>query len=87
MIVLARTTLPPKAWPMLWWPRQTPRIGTAPESFSSTSSDTPAWSGVQGPGEMTMRAGPSAAISATVSASLRTTFTSCPNSPKYWTRL
>src|SRR3970282_796223 len=24
----ARTTLPPKAWPRAWWPRQTPRSGT-----------------------------------------------------------
>jgi hypothetical protein len=64
-----------------------PRMGSLPDSFSSTSSDTPAWSGVHGPGEMTMRAAPSALISSTVSASLRTTFTSCPNSPKYWTRL
>ena len=87
MICFARITLPPKAWPRLWCPRHTPRIGTRPESSDSTASDTPAWSGVHGPGEMTMRPGASAAMPTTSSASLRTTFTSCPNSPKYCTRL
>jgi hypothetical protein len=45
---------------------------------SITRSDTPASSGVPGPGEMTMRSGVSAAIWSTVNASLRTTFTSAP---------
>src|SRR6266568_2081877 len=40
-----------------------------------------------GPGEITIREGLSAAISSTVIASLRTTRTSSPSSPRYWTRL
>jgi hypothetical protein len=40
-----------------------------------------------GPGETTMRAGFIAAISLSVIASLRKTFTSSPSSPKYCTRL
>jgi hypothetical protein len=27
MIAVAGTTRPPKAWPIAWWPRQTPRSG------------------------------------------------------------
>jgi len=69
------------------WPRQTPSIGTVPASVFSTSTDTPASLGVHGPGEITMRSGFKAAISATVSSSLRITFTSSPNSAKYCTRL
>ena len=48
---------------------------------------TPASAGVQGPGEMTIASGVSAAISSTVMASLRYTRGSSPSSPRYWTRL
>ena len=77
MSVFACTTLPPKAWPIAWWPRHTPRIGTRPAKRRITSSETPASFGVQGPGESTMRSGASASISSTDISSLRTTFTSC----------
>ena len=87
MICLARITLPPKTWPIAWWPRHTPKIGISPASSRSTSSDTPASSGVPGPGEIMMCDGFSARMPATSSASLRTTFTCCPSSPRYCTRL
>ena len=49
----ARTTLPPNAWPIAWWPRHTPRIGTLPgEALAISRSEMPASSGVHGPGEM-----------------------------------
>ena len=43
--------------------------------------------GVQGPGDMQMRSGWSAAISSRVISSLRLTSISAPSSPKYCTRL
>jgi hypothetical protein len=47
----------------------------------------PASSGRPGPGEMTIAAGPAAAISPTVTSSFRFTQISTPSSPRYWTRL
>jgi hypothetical protein len=41
---------------------------------------------VHGPGEITMRSGCNASISATDSASFRTTFTSDPSACRYCTR-
>ena len=81
----ARTTWPPNVWPRAWWPRQTPRRGTGERRMSSRL--IPASSGVPGPGEITMRSGRSARASSTLIASLRTTFTSAPSSPRYWYRL
>ncbi len=52
-----------------------------------SSTEIPAATGWPGPGEITMRAGASAAISSTVTASLRRTCRSAPSSPRYWTRL
>jgi len=49
--------------------------------------EMPASAGVQGPGETTRRSGWRASSSATVALSLRTTSTSAPSSPRYWTRL
>ena len=46
----ARTTWPPYTWPMHWWPRHTPSTGTRPAKVAITSLDTPASSGVPGPG-------------------------------------
>ena len=83
----ARTTLPPNAWPMAWWPRQTPRIGISPAKRRIAASEMPASFGVQGPGETTIWAGFIFSMSDTVRALLRTTFTSAPSSPKYCTRL
>ncbi len=40
-----------------------------------------------GPGEMTMPSACRASSSETLSTSLRTTSTSAPSSPRYWTRL
>jgi hypothetical protein len=82
----ARTTLPPYAAPMDWWPRQTPRIGVVGPSRRITSTETPASLGVHGPGETTIRSGARAAISSTVSSSLRRTSISAPSSPRYCTR-
>src|SRR6267143_6811342 len=45
------TTLPPNASPRHWWPRHTPRIATFPLSSRMACVDTPAYSGVPGPGE------------------------------------
>ena len=57
----ARTTSPPNASPMAWWPRHTPRSGTPAAAAARTSGTLmPASRGVQGPGEMTMAAGSSA---------------------------
>ena len=53
-------------------------------SGGSSSRLIPASSGVPGPGEITMRSGRRARASSTLSASLRTTFTSAPSSPRYW---
>jgi hypothetical protein len=51
------------------------------------ATEMPASAGEHGPGEITMRSGFIAAISLSVIASLRNTFTSSPSSPKYCTRL
>src|SRR5256712_7516078 len=60
---LARTTLPPKACPIAWWPRHTPSRGIRPITFSISCKEMPASLGVQGPGEMTMWKGACASIS------------------------
>ena len=65
---------------MAWWPRQTPRIGVAGPSRRMTSTETPASAGVQGPGEMMMWVARSAATSATLTTSLRTTLANAPSS-------
>ncbi len=52
--------------------------------WRTTSLDMPAFSGVHGPGEMTIFSGASSAISSRVVSSLRTTLTSAPNSHRYW---
>ena len=52
MSVWARTTSPPKAWPMDWWPKQTPRMGIFPEKDWTASREMPALSGSHGPGEI-----------------------------------
>ncbi len=62
-------------------------MGIFPAYVLMTSRLIPASFGVQGPGEMTRCEGASAAISAAGISSLRTTRTSCPISPRYWTRL
>src|SRR5450759_5033670 len=49
-----RTTFAPKASPRHWWPRQTPRMTTLPLSSLMVFVETPASSGVPGPGEMTV---------------------------------
>ena len=54
----ARTTSPPNASPMAWWPRQTPSSGTPAAAAARTSGTLiPASRGVQGPGEITIAAG------------------------------
>ena len=40
--VLARTTSPPKAWPIDWWPRQTPRMGMVSAAVSISDRQMPA---------------------------------------------
>ena len=37
----ARTTWPPKASPMAWWPRQTPRIGVLPAMWRISGTRMP----------------------------------------------
>ena len=51
------------------------------------STEMPASSGVHGPGETTTRSEPRSSSSSTSRASLRTTSSSAPSSPRYWTRL
>ena len=46
--------LDPKTCPIIWWPRQTPRIGIFLYSFFTISRQFPAWSGFPGPGEITI---------------------------------
>jgi hypothetical protein len=58
-----------------------------PPKWRITSSEIPASDGVHGPGEITIRAGASDSMSAQLSASLRKTRTSSPNSDRYCTRL
>ena len=57
------------------------RLGVAADRLASRG---PASSGVQGPGETITRSGSRSSSSGT---SLRTTSTSAPSSPRYWTRL
>ena len=59
----ARPTRAPKAAPIHWWPRQIPRIGTRPDRLCTRAVEIPASAGVQGPGEITMASGASAAAS------------------------
>ena len=65
--------LPPKTWPMHWWPRQTPEQrhprGEAPDQVVGD----PRLRGVHGPGEMMRCEGLRASISSTVILSLRKT--------------
>ncbi len=51
------------------------------------SSETPASSGVAGPGDITIASGGSESTASTVIASLRTTATSAPSAPNSCTRL
>ena len=71
MSCFACTMRPPNAWPMLWCPRHTPRIGISPAKRWISGTEMPASFGVHGPGEMTMCAGASRAISSSVISSLR----------------
>ena len=82
--------VPPKAAPMAWCPRHTPRIGSLPAKARIAGTDTPASAGEQGPGDTTSRVTPAsmrAPMSSSVSSSLRTVSTSAPSSPRYWTML
>ncbi len=82
---LAPTMFAPNAYPMAWWPRHTPRIGTSPANARITSIMHPASSGRPGPGDKMMALGASARMPATSMASLRMTCTSSEvSSHKYW---
>src|SRR5579872_6704266 len=83
----ARTTRPPYASPMAWWPRHTPSVGITGPQRETTGTVIPASCGVHGPGDSTMAFGASAPTSSTVIASFRLTTGSAPISPRYWTRL
>ena len=73
---------------MAWWPRHTPSTGTpASAKVRIASTDTPASAGVHGPGDTTTLSGARPTRSVVAAASLRTTSTSAPSSPRYWTRL
>ena len=82
MISEARTTRAPKAAPMHWWPRHTPRIGMRGANRRITSHETPASLGVQGPGETTMRCGRIASMASGVIRSFNATRVSAPSSPR-----
>ncbi len=82
------TTVPPKATASDWWPRHTPSVGMpASGKRRMASTEMPASFGVHGPGETTMRSGAFSNRASTEAASLRTTSSSAPSSPRYWTRL
>ena len=83
----ARTTRPPYACPMAWWPRQTPKMGSSAPRSRRTASEMPASFGVHGPGEMRMPWGARARMPATSMPSFLKTSTLAPSSPRYWTRL
>ena len=87
MSACALTMRAPKAAPIAWWPRQTPRTGALPAKRRIISIDTPACSGVPGPGEITTASGASRSASSGVMASLRKTLTSRPSDAIIWTRL
>ena len=70
---------PPKAAPIAWCPKQTPRIGTSEDLMSST--DIPASFGVHGPGDITILLGLLSIISVTDISSFLMTLMSCSNSP------
>jgi hypothetical protein len=72
---------------MHWCPRQTARIGVTPANRWTSSIGIPASFGVHGPGDIAIASGARAAIASTVIASLRSTATSAPSSPKYCARL
>ncbi len=85
----------PVAAPNTWWPRQTPNNGTRPSTALTNSTEIPASNGPHGPGEMTIALGRRPADwlanrpanCSTVTASLRITSASMPNSSKYLARL
>jgi len=85
--VFARITLPPKAAPIAWWPRHTPRIGSLPVKASMAPTQMPASAGEHGPGDSTSWSGFKAWMPSSVISSLRKTRTSSPSSAKYCTRL
>ena len=72
---------------MHWWPRHTPRVGVVSPKWRTTSLEMPAFSGVDGPGEMTIFSGAMRVISSTVVSSFLYTCTSAPSSHRYWYRL
>ena len=79
----ARTTSPPKAWPIAWWPRQTPSSGVRVSAAAAISArQMPASFGVQGPGESRIADGLSAIAAWTSISSLRRTMVSAPSSPR-----
>ena len=87
MRLFAGTILPPNACATVWCPRHTPRIGTFPANAFTAASETPAESGLPGPGEITSLSGFIAAIPATSILSFLTTFVSTPSPSIAWTRL
>src|SRR5258708_33930275 len=82
MIFSARTTFAPKAAPMAWCPRHTPRIGSLPAKYFTNSMLTPAFCGVHGPGEITMWRAFRASIPVIETLSVRPTPTLSPHFPK-----
>ena len=57
-------------------------MGIEADSDRTSSTEIPAWPGVQGPGEITTACGAIRSMSATETASLRTTSVAQPNSRK-----
>src|SRR5437868_4705895 len=82
----ARDTVAPYTWAITWWPRQTPRRGTARRSASWTRSrQTSESAGCPGPG---LSSRPSTdAASRTVTSERSLTTQSAPSSRRYWTML
>ena len=65
--------LPPKTWPIAWWPRHTPSTGMPRSANARIAAQMmPASSGRPGPGRQQHRVGRRASASSTVSSSLRT---------------
>ena len=64
----ARSTVPPNATPIAWWPRHTPNSGVFAAAHALTSGiDAPARSGVPGPGDSSTPSNSSAAFATSAS--------------------
>ena len=88
MILPARTTRPPKAWPIAWWPRQTPMMGifvwNCPDHVAG---DPRLLRREQGPGERKIASGLHRLDLLQGDLVVPADDHLLPSWPRYWTRL